>query len=289
MSIIITTSRSVIELNADTLEHKKIHRNMGLYYGAFVNDGKLYVAARNRMVSSKVDRANERGSILVFSKNRKVVDNIIAPFPLRDLHQVKWYRNKIWATCSYDNMLAIYDGKDWQRWYPLGKPTVEPFDTNHFNSLYFEGALGYLLAHNMGKRKSEIFIFDIESLEILDKLELGMMSHNIWIENSDIYTCSSGEGKILSKNGQEINVGGFVRGYLEHKSKRYVGVSELATREKRDSTSGKIKVFDMNWRKINELTLAKEGLILDIELADNLFVESSSGPGNFFKKIFLRN
>jgi len=262
MEVLITTSFSILILNTNTYKLTHLHRGDGLYYGIARNEVNTYVAARKRMVSSNIPLKDEQGEIIVFDHNFKLKKRIQAPFPLRDLHQITWYDGKLWMTCPYDNMVAIWNGVDWQQWFPLSVATDDAHDAHHYNSFMIEEDIIWLLAHNHGP--SELIAFSIHDKSLLQKVTLGTQAHNIWREKGQLYTCSSGNGQILGDMGFSLKLGGFPRGYACDGKCRYVGMSELAERKVRDLTTGKILIFDLEWNLIKTILLYNEGLVLDI-------------------------
>jgi hypothetical protein len=243
-----------------------IHRGAGLYYGIAVQGGHYCVAARRRMVSSTQAAADERGAILVFDQDLKLVQTIEAPFPLRDLHQIAWIGDELWCTCSYENMIGIMraDGS-WERWYPLGPSADEPYDKNHFNSITDAGPNVAILAHNL-QNPSEFFLFDKQNRNLVDRITLGKQAHNLWRADGCWRTCSSGEGLLVGEDGFRIDTGGFPRGLARAGDLWCVGISELAERKDRDMTSGEIQVFTPDWVLSKKIALEGEGLVLDFQV-----------------------
>lgn len=272
MSLLVSTSFSLLELDAANRKVRRIHQGKGLYYGIAVahEQKRVYVAARKRMVSSLVPQEEERGEIIVFNFDLKEIDRVMAPFPLRDMHQIAWHGKKLWVTCSYDNLIAIWDGDAWEVWYPLGKRVDGEGDVHHYNSLMFEDNLVWILAHNRGP--SELLGFAEHDRALVQRVSLGNQAHNIWRENAELFTCSSGEGRVLGYEGSSIATEQFPRGYALYKNERFVGISEIAERGQRDFSDGRILIFDRAWRRVGNVTLHAEGLVLDIVPFDN------SGP-----------
>lgn len=269
MKLAVTTSYSVLCVDSTTGEFSPLHRGGGLYYGQTSNRLGVLVGARYRMVSSDVPPDSEQGAILFFDKDLGISSRIQpADFAMRDIHEICWMHGRLWVTCSYDNMVAIWDGSSWERWYPLGPSSAPPWDRNHFNSFFFEGDSVWLVAHNMGA--SELLEFDRRTRELRTRVALGNQAHNLWRENGYLYTCSSGEGAIVGMDGRRIVTGGFPRGVAFGGGLRFVGISELAERKVRDLTTARIAVFDDQWRHVSEITLPEEGLILDIKILDEL-------------------
>ena len=261
-NLLITTSHSLILWRSNANRIEIINRGHGLYYGLTCSPETIFVAARNRLVSSPVPRAEERGEILVYDKNLIFKESLKPNFPLRDMHQILWYEGLLWITCSFDNMVAIYNGDYWETWFPLGRPDNEPFDINHFNSFFVKDEYLYILAHNNGS--SELLKFSINNRELLARLPFGLQSHNIWVQGNEFFTCSSGESKIMSTNGFQLQTGGFPRGVAITNNNAYIGISKLAERKDRDFTDSMVLIYDKNWSYKKTIQLADEGLILDI-------------------------
>ena len=276
MPLIVTTSHSLLTLDLDSGRLQTRHRGRGLYYGlaAHSTTDTHWVAARGRLVSDTSPMAEESGAILVLDAAWNERDCRHAPFPLRDLHEIAWHRDTLWATCSHDDLVALCrsDGV-WRRWWPLGEPPpgAEP-DRFHFNSLFFESELVWVLAHRRGPSRLLAFPLDAalagRTVEPVRVLDLGVQAHNIWRMDGALCTCSSAEGCLVSTSGWRLEVGGFTRGIARLPHGWAVGVSELAERRERDWTTGSVVVFDEQWREIGRLELPGEGLVLDLLWSD---------------------
>lgn len=258
--VLATTSRSFLCLDISTGNKQVIHSGDGLYYGIAVSPDHVFVAARRRMVSSDTSAAQEAGVIHVFDHALRLVDTLIPPFQLRDLHGIAFDEGVLWAICSFDDMVAQWDGYEWRKWYPLGEPTGVAKDVHHFNSFYFENDIVWLLAHNRGP--SELLGYSKRNLELVSRVQLGVQAHDIWREDDQLFTCSSGVGQIVSKDGFSLNTGLFPRGYSRVDDYRLVGLSELAERHQRDYTTSIIRCYDQNWELCGEIKLENEGLVL---------------------------
>ncbi len=262
MKLLATTSRSFLRLDWREKAATAIHSGDGLYYGIAVAPERIFVAARRRMVSSDVSPEGEAGVIHVFDHALDHVDVLAPPFPLRDMHEIAYDAGLLWVTCSFDDMIAIWDGGDWSKWYPLGEPVGEARDVHHFNSFLFEPDRVWLLAHNRGE--SELLGFSRNGLALSRRIRLGCQAHNVWREAGSFHTCSSAEGRIVSEAGFDLNTGGFPRGYLRVGVTRWVGISELAERQARDFTSCAVNCYDEQWNRLDSMVLENEGLLLDL-------------------------
>lgn len=262
MKLLVTTSYSVLEVDTGSAEVRSVHRGDGLYYGISQSDKNIYVAARKRMVSSDVPIEEECGEILIFDFDLRLKGRLCAPFPLRDLHQIAWHAGKLWLTCSYDNLIAIWDGVNWQKWFPMDEKPDAPRDIHHYNSFMFNEEFVWILAHNRGP--SELLAFSLADFSLKRRIQLGDQAHNIWSESGKLYTCSSKTGMIMGQNGFSLCTGGFPRGYAFDGVERCIGISELAERKDRDPSTGKLLVYDSSWNLMRSIVLAGEGLVLDM-------------------------
>ncbi|HEX7645394.1 MAG TPA: methyltransferase domain-containing protein [Burkholderiaceae bacterium] len=302
MKLLVTTSQSLLLVDTGSGSYTALDRGRGLYYGIAEADGKLFVASRQRAVSSDTERESERGQILVFDRNLQPLGLLTAPFPLRDLHEIAWHKGKLYASCSHDNMVAIYDGANWEQWFPLGGSLADgvgPGDINHFNSFFFEDGRIWVLAHNRGP--SELLAFSLETRELVERVDLGNSAHNIWREKGKLFTCSSIDGRIISEDGFVLETGGFPRGVAFAPGLRCVGISAMAERKARDFTTGKLALYDEAWRLQKEIVLQDEGLVLDVQLlppgyeyaapqaADDDAPLADKSPGSFYRAYEDRN
>ncbi len=275
MPLYLTTSHSLLALDLATGALRVLRRGEGLYYGLVQpQPGRLLVAARKRLVSDPIPLADERGAVLVLNEDGRLIDSWQPAFPLRDLHGIAWHEGDLWATCSYDDLVAIRlaDG-GWRRWWPLGEPPPGVSDRFHFNSLWFEGDLVWILAHQRGP--SQLLAFPIESARAGQTLpperivQLGNQAHDIWRLEGALCTCSSAEGALASEAGWRLEIGGFTRGIARIPGGWAVGVSEFAERRQRDLTTGQVVLFDECWREMHRLFLAGEGLVLGLLWSDH--------------------
>jgi SAM-dependent methyltransferase len=278
MHLLVTTSKSFLLLDTESGVWFPLDRGHGLYYGICSNAEHLFVAARNRSVSSDMPPSEERGEILIFDRTLQMCGSLQAPFPLRDLHEIAWQDGRLWATCSQDNMIAIHEGGKWEQWFPLGGTLDGPGDVNHFNSFMFERDRVWILAHNRGD--SELLAFSTATRDLIERVALGHCAHNIWRENDQLFTCSSLEGKLMGNRGFLVETSGFPRGVAFCENRRYVGISAMAERKDRDFTTGKLVIFDRDWVRHKEIVLSDEGLILDIQLLPDGFRHVQADAAN---------
>ena len=269
--LLISTSHAVLRI---TLNHNLgaviVTEDQGLYYGIRLVGDSIFLSARNATVSDQAAGQRELGQLLELTANG--ISRAQAPkLPMRDLHGIGVHGATLWATCSHDDAVAIYDlrGDAWIWWYPITLESGRGPDQHHFNTLYFERDLVWVLAHRRGP--SELLAFPVteamrgETSKPVQVLAMGNQAHNIWrCSDGSLATCSSGEGMLISSSGWQLETGGFPRGVARLPSGWVVGISALRERSERDFSDAQLQIYDHNWHLLMEITLPKVGMILDI-------------------------
>lgn len=265
--LLVTTSKSLLLLETTTGSCYCVDTGRDHYYGIARGFGCYYVGARYRANTSPIPKELERGRILRLGVDGSLLDEMEPPFPLRDMHQMLVHNGRLWVTCSYDNMIATFDGSSWDRWFPVGKPDGEPYDKNHFNSLAAFGDALCVVAHNwsVGSGKSsELLFFHMPDMSLDQRISLGSCSHNVWLHRGELMTCSSAEGCLVGERGLTVSTGGFPRGVAYVGNEICIGVTEFASRPERDLGKGWIRVYDHDWKGLRTLEIHDQGMITDI-------------------------
>jgi hypothetical protein len=200
----------------------------------------------------------------LFDEQLRVEDELRAPFPLCDLHGIASIDDRIWVTCAFDNLVAIFDPdtQNWTKWYPAEDPTARDQDVHHFNTIAEIDSRLVLLAHNWGN--SHVRFYDYSSLELESIRPLGVEAHNLFFVDGSLATCSSGEGLLVAESGWRIRTGAFPRGFAADGDVKVVGLSRNAVRAQRSVVDGVIRIFDNEWRFETDYVLSGVGMILDI-------------------------
>ena len=187
-----------------------------------------------------------------------------APFPLRDVHGIACFDNRLWVTCSFDNMVAIYDfaTKSWSQWYPAPNPEDRGRDVHHFNTIRFVNTKLCLVAHCFGA--SQLWFYDYPSLQLHNVLSLGEMAHDVIEFEGALATCSSAEGCIVNACGQKLYTGGFPRGVGLTAGGNLVGISLRSTRAERARKDAFLKWYAPDWQFRAVYELPGAGMVLDI-------------------------
>jgi hypothetical protein len=265
--LLATTARSLILLEGRTGKGWRVDTGREHYYGIARGFGGYCVGVRCRSNASAVPKQDERGRILVFDAGLRLQGEIAPAFPLRDIHQVLAHQGLLWVACSFDDMVAVYDGRRWGEWFPLGAPAAEPRDAHPFHSLSGFGDRLCVVAHNWGAttgKASELFFFRLPGRELDATVTLGNQAHNAWMQDGELMTCSSGEGLLLGVNGSRVATGGFPRGVCNAGGETYVGITEFAPRPERDDSRGWIAAFGPRWVRRRTIFLEGEGMVTDL-------------------------
>lgn len=265
MTFLVSTSQQILLIDTEQETVYHVHSGKGLYYGLALRRGRVIAACRNRQPSSDdSQRPEERGSLLFFDERLRVEKEVQPPFPLRDIHGIASIDDRIWVTCAFDNLVAIFDPdtQSWTKWYPASDPSARDQDVHHFNTIAEIDERLVLLAHNWGD--SHIRFYDYSSLELESVRPLGVQAHNLFLVDGSLATCSSGEGLLVSESGWRIRTGSFPRGFAADSQVKAVGLSRNAKRDQRSVVDGVIRIFDDTWRFEADYVLSGVGMILDI-------------------------
>jgi len=264
---LVSTTHHLLAIEPESENLWRIHSGAGLYFGlANGADGLVYAACRHAILGPDNDqvRASEDGSILVLDHDLQVCQELRAPFRLRDIHGIACFDGRLWVTCSYDNLIGIYDltRRDWNRWYPAPNPSHRDRDIHHFNTIRFLGGQLCLLAHNFGS--SELLFYDYPSLQLDSVVPFGVMSHDLFIFDDTIATSSSGDGWIVNKRGQRLRTGNFPRGVETTPEGNLLGMSMHSPRDERQRQNGILRWYSADWQFKADYVLPEVGMVLDV-------------------------
>lgn len=264
---LVSTTQHLLAVDPESHQLWRIDSERGLYFGlADGPDGLLYTACRNNLCGPycNEERRGEKGSILVFDRSFRMVDELRPPFPLRDVHGIAVAHGRLWVTCSYDEMVAIFDlaTRAWDRWYPAPGPPVPDTDVHHFNTIRFMNGKLYLVAHRFGP--SLVLCYDFAALQLDSIVNLGCCAHDLFFLEDEMATCSSGEGWLVNRNGLRLRTGGFPRGLATTPDGNLLGLSMHAPREKRSTQDAVLRWYTADWRFKTDFLLPGVGMVLDI-------------------------
>lgn len=268
MSLVVTATQAVWVFDPDTRIGYRVDEGNGVYYGVTHDEeGHIFVAARRCPYGVDVaGRAAQTGVILVFDRDFTKLDELVPPFPLRDLHQIYRFDGKLWVCCSFDNMIAVYDGRNWERWYPYGPSPahLENPDIHHINSIWSEG--GDILMTGHRGWNGSLHVFDKTTLTLRRSEPFGVYSHNIWRERGVLQTLSSLNGVICGHDGRErvVSAGNFVRGAAVTDTALHIGVSEKVSRAERGFGCCEVVTLSPEGSTVAVYGLTRYGMVHDI-------------------------
>ena len=264
MAFLVSTNHHILLIDTDRRTAYQVHSGRGLYYGLCLYENGLIAACRNAVQSrDESARMRERGSLLFFNDQLELIGEAQPPFPLRDVHGIACFDGLVWITCSFDNLVAIFDleARTWRKWYPSGDPAARGRDVHHLNTIVKVADRLLLLAHNMGP--SHILTYCYPSLELESVRQLGFCAHNIFFVEGSLATCSSNEGLLVSESGWRLRTGRFPRGLATAGGITLLGLSGHARHDERSTLDGVVRVFDGKWVFQADYVLPSVGMVLD--------------------------
>jgi hypothetical protein len=265
-TFLISTTHHLLVLD-QTERFYRVDSGRGLYYGSAIRGDYIYVACQNQPESVSDERliAEQAGSILVFDAAELQFQEELRPqFQLRGVHGIASFDNRLWVTCSFDNLIAIYDfgTRNWTKWYPAIDVLARDRDVNHFNTIVPVETQICIVAHNRGS--SDLLFFDRASRDLCSVTRLGNQSHDLFWVDGQPAICSSGDGELVSTGNWLLRTGGFPRGIASAGSTILVGISVPAARLDRPSLSGVVRRFGIDWRHCSDYLLQETGMVLGI-------------------------
>jgi hypothetical protein len=170
----------------------------------------------------------------------------------------------LWVTCSFDNLVAIFDlnSGQWSQWFPAPHPANRGRDVHHFNSIRKIGREIGLLAHHFGP--SEVLFYDSETLQLNSVAPIGAEAHDILLFGNALATCSSGDGWVVNVSGRRLRTGNFPRGVAIAPEGNLLGISVLSERSQRASQSGILRWYTPDWQFHTDCVLPRVGMVLDL-------------------------
>lgn len=264
--LLITTNQGFICVDEEMQRAYLIDGGKGTYYGITYSENNIYVAARRiSYVTGKDNMEEQEGVILVFDYALNLIDELYAPFKLRDLHQLYYFNKALWIVCTYDCMIATYRDGKWEQWYPLGADAgAAKMQPQHINSIYYSDNVIYL--GGSINRVGMIYAYHENNKALFERHYAGYSSHNVWREDGDLYTLSSMSGTCITTGGRVeiVSRGNFVRGVVATRDEKYFGISESLSRTSRENSSCMIKRVATPGRDVRYIGIRDYGQINEI-------------------------
>ena len=264
---LVSTTNDLLLLDLQADRFYQIDSGNGLYYGICHHRGAVYAVCRHsvRGPEDPSVRSAENGGLLVFDSRLHLQEELQPEFPMRDVHGMAVIDEQLWITCSYDNLVAIFDlrTKRWSRWYPSPNPDARGTDVNHFNTVAMVDGRLCVVAHNFGQ--SQLLFYEYPSLQLISSVALGAEAHDVFQIHGQLATCDSAHGVLVSMDGTQIRTGGFPRGVCITENEILVGISMTTQRSQRHLMSGIIRHYNTEWVFQTDYVLEEAGMILAVQ------------------------
>jgi hypothetical protein len=197
-------------------------------FGIEIDDDNIYIGSNSKL--SVFDK-----------KTYKYKNNLNFPLFV-NTHQIIKSNDVFYICNTAIDTIGIY-GKEINHFNVISKTidnnikefkNCEDYDLAHVNSLYEHNEFIYYCLHNLGKKQSEFWRLNKNTLETEYLVDAGHASHNIVIYKEILYSLSSDTGEIIEYNLQtkelkyylivESNLT-FLRGLAIVDNKLYFGAS----------------------------------------------------------------
>jgi hypothetical protein len=278
---LLSTSNFVYLVDLTSGEYVKIAWGQGLYYGITWDINQIYVLCDD--YHPFIPKWN-RTKILTLDHLLRKKEEITPRFSVKGgVHQAHFdpRSGRLLCMFSKDNSAVIYRNGIWEKWHPLKESLVDwkkrlgykankrwdqpNSDVHHLNSIWINNGKIYIVAHNWGP--SELYVFDEKTEELQETLFIGKGAHNVWVEDNDIYLCSSGHGDVIDMYGNVLySTKGFVRGVAVTDKYRVFGLSAREDRKNRAKTDGAIHILTKDWRFLKQISFEQCGQVLEIRI-----------------------
>ena len=273
MQGIVTTFKSVLLINFNNDKITTLHEGSGVYYGVTWNKETLFVAARYGYKDElgQTERVMMFGRGLRFKGFLKCADSANAGF-----HAMQYdpKTNYLWITAPNQNKVIVINLATRERHDVYPNKARVGTNWNHFNSVTIDGDKMMVNAHNgiSAIPHGQIYFCDREKLTTSYVIDMrrSVQSHNCFMFNGELHTCSSNTGQITNYAGVSLRQGrirGYVRGISITEKFLLVGESARAAREDRVNADGFIHVYDRwNLKHLRTISFPNCGQILAIRI-----------------------
>jgi len=203
--------------------------------------------------------------------------NIIVSGLSVGIHQIDFIGVLLFAADAYNNAISVFkeDGSLVEKIYPSGKLKYNNIfcgNYRHYNSVFCDGEVIYLIAHNNSLKtgkESEIHILNYcEHYKIIDKIKhTGLAAHNVIKLNEDLFYCDSLRSTILKNDRVILKIDKYLtRGLAIDDNYIIVGGSEFAFGKKRLTSSGCVFISDREGKILNRIFVKRSGGISEIRM-----------------------
>jgi len=293
MKIVIATSWTIQEVDFDNPSTTQVvHADSGVYFGIDKHCGKYYFGMRNDT------NGKGSGTILVCDENLKVIEELVPSFNLPDIHQIRFFNDRLFITCTLGDRILIYDPdqKNWEWWNPISTEDI-PITPGHEDNLLHINTLTVYKDHlyvgcNGHQNGSLIHSFDSD-LNFVKEWKIGKQIHNIFFVDDVLHVVSSEDECIRREPDEVVTViknvvdkghialnflfagtappdftqqeeGIYPRGFIETDDSYYIGISMRCVSSQRDTGNSYIAKYDKEWILQDVIELFNTGQLSDM-------------------------
>jgi hypothetical protein len=241
------------------------------FFGLTWNEEKIFLGRRSQEGKNDV--------VEVYDKQWNRLS--VIPYFFSDLHQVHiikfstYPKNRVYIVES--NTDTIYEWDEHNLYKRFSSNNKD--GSYHINSVWNDGQCFWLCCHNWASKmdRSSFFLKLDKDFKIIDKYNYGIDAHNIFIDNTFLYTCSSFEQtfnrlNLNTKESLSIPIAGFTRGLAATQKYFLVGASPKKNHKDRISDSDcRVYLIDRkSFEIVDYINFEKIGLNVDIRIVDDI-------------------
>jgi hypothetical protein len=279
MKLLVACPRKLLLVDCTSSDVQLVETHRGEYYGiSWTEDGRSlclgHSGVENASLSTLETYMDSEWGWISYGE-------VQGPAALSATHQVWCAGDRVIATNTGRNCLTIFRTDDWfyrhywlddVRWDRKGR---EDLCGSHFNSVFLQDDVLYVVAHNHNRGSSLIRLAWPEMRILSTHRTTTLMAHNVWAtSDGELIVCDSMRGTIVDVAADRIlwqceipNV--VTRGLASNGEYVFVGHSAIGTREARVNRDGRIWVIDrMSWKTVDSILLPGSGNVHDLRIVD---------------------
>ena len=238
-------------------------------YGLTWSDKHIYGCARIK-----------NGTNILIMNNKCDIEAIHKLQCVKDVHQAHYmsHTDEIAMANTRFDRIEFYNPNNGKHRYINW--TKKGTDTNHINSIWYDGEYYWSCEHRKGKHPSNVVQFN-EDLSIVNKFVVAKNIHNVYVANNCIYTTVSIESKVIKFNIQKnrvIKYGQYdkivnknhTRGIAYNGKIFIIGASQFLKRSERTkSLSGWVFIVDNNFNLLECIELPNANQVYDVRILND--------------------
>jgi len=263
--MLVGTSRNLFLIKDDKVI--SILDDKDTYYGITWSPTQLFVVERRKECITMF----QEGMPLVY---------FTFPDGLKELHALH-YNSGLYAIETQRNCIVEigFENEGFKRHFHRGDEETH----YHINTMFCTDDYIYVVEHNNTVKtgnRSMVVVYNYDFKFIREYKDMGNSSHNVCVDDGYMYVCNSMEQSIIKMNmeTEEKEIidmsqyhSGLTRGISFVGDRRYVGISEFATRKERH-LGGNVAIleFDKDWNFLNKIRIKGCGQLLEIRVIEGI-------------------